>query len=156
MVPNVPAIHMEEVLPIAVSKSATLAPEEVYVHNKAAARGDSELTHEDRKRKRRRIKEQHRKYEEERARRKRIRDGGKQTATTSEALKSIKGSKQVTVAKPAAPAGAGAGAAPVKHAKSKMFFAKLQQEREGVDGRTAARSPKQRDHFATQASFLKL
>lgn len=35
MVPNVPAIQMEEILPIAVSKSATLAPQEVYAHKKA-------------------------------------------------------------------------------------------------------------------------
>lgn len=113
---NVPAIQMEEILPIAVSKGDTLAPQEVYAHKKAATRvcegenliafvdtksinlqGESELTHEDRKRKRRKMKESFKKKEKEKEHRKRVREavepGTKKAPSEKEVLSTIKKSK---------------------------------------------------------------
>lgn len=36
MVPNVPALQMEEVLPIAMSKASTLAPQAIYAPKRTA------------------------------------------------------------------------------------------------------------------------
>ena len=168
MLPNVPAIQMEEVLPIAVSKAATLAPQEVYAHKKAvemvlplacsfryshrSQKGSSEMTHEDRKRKRKKIKETHKKKEAEKAHRKRVRDAidpaGKKQVTEKEALADIKKSKNVVVGKKTTSS---------KDTKSTTFFTKLQEQvQSGGAGRKPTPVAAQKDRFAAQASFLKL
>jgi U3 small nucleolar RNA-associated protein MPP10 len=50
-IPNVSAIAMEEVAPVAVSDAAMLAPEEIF-SGKGDIKDESELTQEDRKRRR--------------------------------------------------------------------------------------------------------
>ena len=53
---NVAAVQMEEALPTVVSENSTLAPEEVYAKPKDM-KGDAELTSDDKKRKRKGVKE---------------------------------------------------------------------------------------------------
>ncbi|KAG6513476.1 hypothetical protein ZIOFF_023806 [Zingiber officinale] len=48
---NVPALAMEEVAPLAVSDAAMLAPEEIF-HGKGNIKEETELTKEERKRRR--------------------------------------------------------------------------------------------------------
>jgi len=56
--PNVSAITMEEITPIGVSSSDILAPGEIYKKPTSEIKGETELTSEEKKRKRREFKEQ--------------------------------------------------------------------------------------------------
>eukprot|EP00124_Ichthyophonus_hoferi_P003734 Ihof_evm2s345 gene=Ihof_evmTU2s345 len=64
VVSNVPAIQMEEVLPMATSEHRQLAPEEVYANMKGDTVGDNEKTDTDKSRQRRQ-KKAHRRQKEQ-------------------------------------------------------------------------------------------
>ena len=54
---NVPAIEMEEALPVTVSEAQGLAPEEIYAKKQKEVKGESEITQQDRKKNRKHKKD---------------------------------------------------------------------------------------------------
>merc|ERR1712100_571593 len=126
---NVAAITMEEVLPSAVSDASLLAPEEVYSTKKKPVKGESELTSEDKKAKRRAkkssIRKQRRAEEADRKLIEKINPGlgnkyTKQAAIDN--LKTLRKSKNVQFASGKGPGG------DIKYTQSTAFFKKLQQD----------------------------
>jgi len=61
VIPNVAAIQMEEVLPVSVSQSRVLAPEEIFSKERKELKGESEITSQERKKSRGEFKQQKRK-----------------------------------------------------------------------------------------------
>lgn len=131
------------------------------------AQGESELTHDDRKRKRKKIKESYKKQQQFVANRKKQREALnpalKKQVSEKEALAGIKKNKarfflarschllrshceqNVVMAKTTSSS---------KDTKSTAFFTKLQEQAQS--GAIKPSAPSRKDRFAAQASFLKL
>jgi len=99
---NLPAIAMEEAIPVAVSEAAALAPEEIYNKKAKAVKGETEVTSEDRKKDRKERKEKHKKEKAEKESAQRREEKlnpkkRKKMPTVAEAMDHIKKSKNVTI-----------------------------------------------------------
>jgi len=149
--PNVPAIQMEEVLPVGVSDYQTLAPEEVLPNKKKEEKGISETTSEDRK-KIRAQKKKHGKLEKDKKSvedrlREKVDPNFAKKQIQKRAIQTIKESKNVTIAPKKSTDGGGS-------ISSTQLFKQLQEESQTGD-RKRKRNPKE-DAPKIQSSRLKL
>ncbi|KAL6075706.1 Small ribosomal subunit assembling AARP2 protein [Balamuthia mandrillaris] len=132
--PNLPAINMEEIIPIGVSDASLLAPEEVYEKPQKEVKGEDERTQEERKaarrsKKARRRKAQRQKQQDEKLVKK-LNPGLGNKHTVQSALDQLKNARNVTIANTSQPS--------KSTTQSSKLFKQLQEEaRAAVRGEKA-------------------
>eukprot|EP01132_Coremiostelium_polycephalum_P001974 gene1974-2428_t len=121
------AIVMEEKVPTATSAATMIAPEEVYFKKHADEKGESEMTKEDRKKLRSKIKTQWKSSKEDEEAENKIKEKSNPALAkkneTARALKELKASRNTTIV-------TGGDKHTSKYTKSVDFFAKLQSEQD--------------------------
>jgi U3 small nucleolar RNA-associated protein MPP10 len=133
---NVAAIRMEEVTPTTVSEAVVLAPEEIYRKTKSGGNlvGESEMTKEDRKRKRRRHKEAGKKHNAEKASKAKVAErlGEKKRLSDKDAMAQIKEIRNVRIAEQTDT---------TQYTNSAQVFKKLQESANNPQANTKSRRP---------------